>query len=207
MADDLQFEKAEFTAPQPMTCSSCNVPLSTEYYAANDRVLCASCAVSARQFIAGSGLGAGRFLQAVLLGVGAAVLGAAVYAGIMIAAKMEIGLISIAVGWFVGKAVRKGSHGRGGWRYQVLAAFLTYAAICGAYGAMVWHGIEEKSAGVAVWLALNSFRLPFLGGFQNVIGLLIIAFGVWQAWQMNRQLEVEITGPHAIGTGPRSASA
>ena len=33
------------------------------------------------------------------------------------------------VGLAVGVAVRKGSSGRGGWRYQLLAMFLTYSAV------------------------------------------------------------------------------
>jgi hypothetical protein len=40
---------------------------------------------------------------------------------------------------------------------------------------------------------------PFLAGVENLIGLVIIAIGVWQAWQINRRTNVEITGPFAVG--------
>ena len=205
MENDLQFERADFTAPTALSCSSCRTPLTTEYYAANDQVLCEACASNAGKFLRGSGLGAGRFLQALTYGVGAAVAGAAVYAAIMIYGNMQLSLVSIAIGWLVGKAVRTGSRGRGGWRYQLLAALLTYAAICTAYGATLWSEFETRSPETAVFLILNAYRLPFLGGFENVLGILIIAFGVWQAWQMNTPLKVEITGPHAIGSGPHAA--
>jgi hypothetical protein len=40
--------------------------------------------------------------------------------------------------------------------------------------------------------------LPFLGGFQNIIGIFIIAIGLWEAWKLNRRTEIVISGPHAI---------
>ena len=40
--------------------------------------------------------------------------------------------------------------------------------------------------------------LPFLGGASNLLGLLIIAIGLHQAWAMNRRLHLDVTGPHAI---------
>jgi hypothetical protein len=46
-------------------------------------------------------------------------------------------------------------------------------------------------------LALAS---PFLQGFQNVIGILIIAFALWEAWKMNRRMSTEITGPFQVGS-------
>lgn len=207
MADDLQFERADYTAPRTMACSACQSAILTEYYAANGQVLCAACADGMRQYVAGPGLGVTRFGQAVLFGLGATIAGAAVYAGVMIYAGYELALISIGIGWFVGKAVRKGSRNRGGWRYQLLAALLTYTSICGAYAAVGWHAIGAPNLGQIISLAVIMYALPFMGGAQNIIGWLIIGFGVWQAWKMNAPLQVEITGPHAIGTGPQPAPA
>ena len=39
---------------------------------------------------------------------------------------------------------------------------------------------------------------PFLAGFDNAIGIIIIAFGLHQAWKLNKQQETEITGPFAL---------
>jgi hypothetical protein len=44
-----------------------------------------------------------------------------------------------------------------------------------------------------------AFMAPFLGGLENIIGILIIGFGVYQAWKMNKRAELEITGPHTLG--------
>jgi hypothetical protein len=41
--------------------------------------------------------------------------------------------------------------------------------------------------------------LPFLGGLENVIGLVIIAIGLYEAWKLNRRVPLVITGPHRVG--------
>jgi len=38
----------------------------------------------------------------------------------------------------------------------------------------------------------------FLAGASNIIGLAIIAFGLWEAWKVNRRMDVEITGPFSV---------
>ena len=67
--------------------------------------------------------------KAVLFGVGAALAGMVLYAGIEILTGWVIGYAAVAVGYLVGKAMKKGSGGRGGRRYQIAAAVLTYAAV------------------------------------------------------------------------------
>ena len=46
--------------------------------------------------------------------------------------------------------------------------------------------------------------LPFLAGFQNFMGWLIIGFAVYQAWKMNRRRQLVVTGPFrlALAAGP-----
>ena len=201
MENDLQFERAEFAAPAAQKCTACQQPLLGAYFSANGQVLCAACAGNLRQQLGGAGSRLGRFARAVLLGSGAAALGAAIYAAVMIFADSEWALISIGVGFFVGKAVRLGSGNRGGWRYQLLAAFLTYTAICAAYAFSIYHHMPEPSVESVIGLTLIAYGIPFLAGAKNIIGILIIAFGVYQAWQMNRGLALEITGPHPLAPG------
>ncbi len=200
MSSDIQFERAEFSEVPEMVCSSCKAPLAVEYFAVNQQTFCGSCADEVRKRIGGQGSGIMRFMQAILLGSGAALLGAAVYAAIMIFAKSEWSLISIALGWFIGAAVRRGSKGRGGWRYQLLAVFLTYTAICAAYGISIWSQAtsEQHTAELLLGIVFTGYAIPFLGGAENFMGILIIGFGVWRAWQMNRPIRLEVTGPHVI---------
>ena len=49
--------------------------------------------------------------------------------------------------------------------------------------------------------------LPFLQGIQNVVGILILSFGLYEAWKLNRHVELVITGPHAIAAVPATYQA
>ena len=200
MDKDLQFDRADYATPgAPLTCTACKAVLTSEYWSANGQVLCSACAEGVRRYASGTGSRSARFLRALLFGTGAALVCAALYGAVLVYSRSEWAIISIGIGWLVGKAVRHGSDGRGGWRYQLLAAFLTYTAVCAAYLADVVPHINELDIARVAWLVLIAYALPFMGGFQNILGLLIIAFGVWQAWVLNRPLIVEVTGPHPIG--------
>jgi len=60
--------------------------------------------------------------------------------------------------------------------------------------------LSLAEAGVGLLLALGFLlALPFLGGFENIIGLVIIFFALAQAWSMNKKLVVEIEGPFEVG--------
>jgi hypothetical protein len=50
---------------------------------------------------------------------------------------------------------------------------------------------------IAVLFAL-ACALPVLAGTSNLMGLLIMGIGLHQAWSMNRRVQLEITGPHAL---------
>jgi hypothetical protein len=69
------------------------------------------------------------YTRALLYGIGAAVVGMILYALFEIVSGIVIGYLAIGVGYLVGKAMKLGSGGRGGRRYQIAAALLTYAAV------------------------------------------------------------------------------
>ena len=52
-------------------------------------------------------------------------------------------------------------------------------------------------AAIAILIGLV-LALPFLGGLQNIMGVIIIGIGLYEAWKFNRKGQVTITGPHAI---------
>ena len=164
----------------------------------------------------------GRVVRAVGAGLGAAFIGSLVYFLVSALTGYEFGLIAIAVGWGVGVAVRWGSNGRGGRRYQVLAAALTYLAIVSTYippiieevlapAALEEEAVHELALAAAispvaepeepatirdlvmgsVFLIALAAAAPFLAGAENVIGLLIIGIGLWQAWKLNRFQELK----------------
>lgn len=143
---DLQFDRAEFSseAKPSLTCVGCNHAISETYYAAGDKILCAACRENlAREQVGGSGLG--RFARALLFGIPAAILGSAIYYGVAALTGYEIGLVAIVIGLLVGGAVRRGSRGRGGWRYQTLAVVLTYLSITATYVPYIFQGMIEEA--------------------------------------------------------------
>jgi hypothetical protein len=56
-------------------------------------------------------------------------------------------------------------------------------------------------------LLVFAAALPFLAGLENLIGLVIIGFGLWEAWKINKRPVVVITGPHALSAPAPTAAA
>jgi hypothetical protein len=144
--DEILFDQAEFTAPVPggPTCGFCGRPILDAYYEINGKVACAACRQGVEAaFRGGSRLA--RVIKATFLGSAAAVVGAALYYAFVRMTNINFGLVAVVLGLMVGGAVRKGSGNRGGRFYQLLAVFLTYAAIVGMQvAAVIEHGLVEK---------------------------------------------------------------
>ena len=239
----------DFTAPQKVsaapttTCTNCSRPIDSVYYEVNGVVVCAPCRGKLSAATATTGKG-GRVAKAMGLGFLAAVAGAAVYYAIFATTGYEIGLISILVGWGVGRGVFKGSGKRGGCGYQFMAIGLTYLAISMAYVMIAKNtkddatssasqadsaaiaaspaapgvtdslvasgapattsthsGTKKKShsaAARAIVGMLLLVALPVLVGIGSPISLLIMAFGMMQAWRMNKRIELSVTGPYRL---------
>ena len=210
----LQFERAEFAEAGPTSpvCAVCGQSVWDVYYAVNGRVLCERCKTDL-ELHANQGSRAGRFSRAAAYGLGAGAVGAGVWYAVRATTGYELGLIAIGVGLFVGGAVRKGSNGRGGWGYQALAMFLTYASIVSTYVPVIMdalrQGAEGKDPGTALlavsWVLafVFAFAAPFLGGAPNIMGIVIIGIALYEAWKMNKKAPLVITGPHRVGAvGP-----
>jgi len=140
----LQFDHVERDGSSSnLTCAACNQAIATSYYEVNGNVTCQRCR---NQIMAGWNRGSpgGRFARALGLGLGAAVVGAGIYFGIAALTGYEFGLVAIVVGVLVGGAVRKGSNGRGGRRYQLLAMFLTYTAVVVTDSSLIARELKKE---------------------------------------------------------------
>ena len=140
--------------------------------------------------------------KALILGFGAALVGAVIYWAVIRFFRLEIGIVAVLNGWMVGKAMRIGSGGRGGRVLQVAAALLTYLSVGMAYVPLA------LSAGAAINLAtlLSAALLPVyvvLGSLPGgLISALIIGFGMVQAWQLTGTPALDIQGPFRVGNAP-----
>src|SRR5579871_1529671 len=192
---DLQFDKVDLASPgEARSCGLCRRPVAGEYFQIGQSVICGPCAATL------SGTGSGAFPRALLFGLGAALAGTIVWYAIIKFTGHEFGLLAIGVGLLVGKAVKKGGNGLGGGSYQALAMALTYLSITCAYVPLVMRDVQEADAGsVATALGL-AFQQPFAGGSSNIMGLIIIGIGLYEAWKINRR--IPLAGPFRIGPAP-----
>jgi hypothetical protein len=144
-AKDLQFDHVEYTTPGPaVTCTVCGQPWQDVYYEVNGQPFCQGCREQLQKTLS-SGSAFGRFARATLYGSLAGLAGAAIYYGVRERTNIEFGLISVVVGFLIGKAVKKGCNARGGWFYQGLAIFLTYTAIVLTYIPPMMQAISERA--------------------------------------------------------------
>jgi hypothetical protein len=195
----LQFDHAEFPAGAPtgLTCGVCKEPVVGTYFQINELTACPRCSQAVEGFLAG-GSPLARFAVATLKGGAAALLGAALAGAIQRFSPLGLDIIApILIGIAVGKAVRDGSMGRGGWFYQLLAVGLTYIGVAMSYLPLVYH---EGHFLASLLVALASpFLAAYLGNYFILIGC---GYGFYQAWQLNYQLKYEISGPWQLGTLP-----
>jgi hypothetical protein len=206
--ETLQFDRMipQLENSTGVLCAGCGTPIGTEYFQVNGNVLCGRCRQSI-EAAAETPRGVWPLVVAGVYGLGAGIGGAAIYYAVIAIAHLEIGIVAILIGYMVGYSVRKGARGRGGRRFQILAAALTYASVALAYTPIaVGHTVSNLGflfgviAALPVLMVVSS--LPF-----GLISAFIIFIGMKQAWRMTAAPALEILGPYRVGTDLASASA
>lgn len=251
MTDELQFDTAEAetsgTDGGGVTCGVCANAITDRYYSAGDATFCEPCKQQFESWKNAEG-GTGRFVRALVYGLGGGAVGAGIYYAILAITGYELGLVAIVVGVLVGGAVRAGSGRRGGWVYQGLAMALTYVAITSTYIPFVIEGLkdvgekeevvavesgaptgdapptadgapavvetssaaampgpgDEEPLGAIAWIFIAilivalAMAAPILAGFENVIGWVIIGIALYEAWKMNKRVDIEFIGPFEV---------
>jgi hypothetical protein len=198
-----QFETAEYgNQASAATCKACGTALGTSHYRVNGVVTCAQCAERIKEKLPKDSHAA--LVRGISFGLGGAVLGLILYVTVALTTGWEIGFVSLAVGYIVGKAIVIGSKGQGGRRYQIAALLLTYMAVSlsAVPIALYQHSAETSvpsfdSARVGE-LALLGLASPFLDLSDlthGVIGLIILFVGIRIAWRMTAGKAVNIIGP------------
>ncbi len=236
--EELQFDRAipergeaADAKAEPAACARCREGISGAYYVGSGVPFCRACTDEIR---VGDETrpSVSELFGGLAWGLGGAALGCVIYFMVLWLSGYEIGFIAVIVGWLVGKAVHRGSNGRGGWKLQTLAVALTYFAIVTSYVPLIVKGMmkpeAQKAAGqdtvppagtangaepavvveaapepISIWmipvaLALafaGLLALPFLAGFDNIFGLVVIAIGLFEAWKINRRERIDFNGP------------
>ena len=195
-----QFSTVEYSQSSPaQLCAICGKPVGVRSYVVDSKLACANCASAGGANPASDSHAA--FIQALLFGAGAAIVGLVFYAGFTIVTHFYFGYVALAVGWLVAKAMMTGSKGVGGPRYQIAAVAMTYAAISlssvpiliarilrssaqsaanGSAGSIDWSSVAGR---LAMWGIASPF-LQLRGGVSGVIGLVILFVGLRIAYRM-----------------------
>jgi hypothetical protein len=123
-----QFTTAEYgSGAGANPCKACGKPIGGNYYQVNGVQVCPPCTDKIKtQFPADSH---SAFVRGLLFGIGGAIVGLALYVAVALGTGLVIGIVSLAVGFIVGKSMVFGSGGVRGRRYQIAAVALTYAAV------------------------------------------------------------------------------
>ena len=209
--DGLQFDHAEFGQAQEtdaVVCGSCRRPIDDHYFEINGTVVCEACREAIEAQLRG-GSGVARFLKAALYGLGAAIVGYVVYTAFVHFTRIDLSLVAILVGFFVGKMVRQGSGRLGGRPYQFLAVFLTYTSLAFTY--LTLRLLNLFAANQEAWALLkvpafyvaclmNVFQMPVEEISSSPITIAFVGFALWEAWKFNRRLPLVVTGPYRLGT-------
>lgn len=128
MSDAPQFRTAEYASQgDGDRCKTCDLPIVGSYYRVNNAITCPVCAEKAAGAMPKDSSSA--FARGLLFGIAGAALGLVIYSAVGIITGLEIGYVSLAVGYIVARAMMLGSAGLGGRRYQIAAVLLTYAAV------------------------------------------------------------------------------
>lgn len=196
-----QFATAEYTPnSSKMTCAACRQPIGGSYFKIKNSPVCAGCTEKIRAKTPKDSHAA--FLRAILFGIAGALIGLALYVAFALATGLIIGWVSLAVGWIVGKAMRLGSGGVGGRRYQVVAVLLTYLAVAMSavpialyQNGQIQHIQMGKVLGRLAWLGIASPILELRDTVSGLIGLVILFVGIRFAWKLTAGETLKVSGP------------
>ena len=120
-------------------CGLCRVPIAAQFFTLRGLPLCQDCASK----IADKHAGPGRRRRAAILGLATAVFFAVVWFLATRSTGRPLSPLAMLAGPVIGLAVHQGSGGRGGLRYQIIAALLVYGAFVVRYVPPVFGGIAE----------------------------------------------------------------
>lgn len=210
--EDLQFEKADFSNPAGVgPCAICGARILGTYWQLNGRVVCPNCGGNVSKALADPPKP--MLLRGALYALGAAVLCAIGYALILVVTSYELAIVSIAVGWLIGTAARKGAEGKGSRPLQIIAVSATYFAICASvFVQSLWVLYQSdrvlsdlKGFGVVLLFAMGKPFYELGEGLGGILGIAILVFGLLQAWKQTGNAQVTLTGP--LSTAPSADKA
>lgn len=187
MVADMQEGAGTTSGADPAACRTCGVTLTTTFYRINGRPTCPSC----REQVGGSW---GRMAA---FAVGAGLVNAAIYYGLLYGADFRLVISPILAGVLVGSAVRRGAGVEHFWGMRMFAVVAAYFAAVATYVHSVWDLQSVSLFGDAL---VRSLVLPVVMAIQgkNIVSLVLLAIGLHEAFVFARPAGQPVKGPFPI---------
>jgi hypothetical protein len=200
---DLQFEHATYEQAQPgVACGMCGAPVGGEYWQWVGRAVCVRCRDRVFQLEADA-RSPQSFARAALMGAGTALGCGVAYAVLCAFRPHQLAIVTIGIGYVVATVVRKATSNVSGRRYQVLAVVLTYMASAMGYAPALWPFIKESPDQISLYGQL--LAAPVVNAPDAPLVVLIIGFGMYEAWRRAQGIPMTVTGPYRVGAGAPAA--
>lgn len=197
----LSFDRAE---PERARCGNCNGDLEDRYWTLGAHVLCEACQRDVSHVLT-QGRSPAAFARATLYGTGTALACGAGYALFVHLTGYQLALITIAIAYAVARVLRHFGGAGADWRYRAVAVLLTYVASTLGYAPAVWGALSGGGSPSIVGFVLLTLVAPFAVATQAPLGLLIVGFGLWEAWRRSAGVDLQVLGPFAV-TGSATAA-
>jgi hypothetical protein len=182
------------SVPAGTPCADCAQPITSQFLVRNGDTICLPC----RERMNGS------FREALALGLAASVASIGLYyliyavTGMLMAKPYRFVFIAVIAGVLVGSGVRRGARASSLLRYRWLSVVLTYVAIVATYA----QALAEMPGVTSVFdAALRALYLPLvmIVGQKNLVTLVLLGFGLHEAWKFSAPPYVHVEGPFQAG--------
>lgn len=184
-------------------CSICSNIVPFAYFRMRGQIACESCAL--RATIGRPAMSDAAFVSALFFGVCGAMFSLILCAACSMLTHASSLYFVWFIGWLVGKAMKQGSNGLGGLRFQLFAVTLTYAGIslAGALAELIQifsssPVLPQNGLASALQSAiLSPVRLdgdPVIAGIR----LIVLAVGLCIAWRLTAPESIRVDGPYGV---------
>lgn len=179
-------------------CGLCGVAITEQPpRIVNGSTTCVACVGQLERELAAQQAGAGAYPLATAGGLTGALLGGAVWAGIAVAAKFEVGYVAVLVGFLAGFGVKLGARTARGLGLQLLAAGLAVIGLLAAKYMTFAYLLRDlaRDSGVTIgWLDGEMISLfpSYLSETASPFDLLWIILAISAAYRVPKAADVSI---------------
>lgn len=186
-------------SPQTVTCEGCGTSgQATEGWLFRPTkegpvALCPSCAVKTQQEFEQQTRDV-NMPQAVLYGALAALIGAGVWYGLVIASNFKLGIVAVGLGWLVGVAVVRGAGNKRSFHLQILGGLLALFGLGVGEYLTINHFAREAFEDFSGWLTLEQFIqiYPLILAEGNwVLDIVFYLIALYEGYIQPRPLKLE----------------